>query len=112
MHWRDFQVKEKITISAGPYSRTRPARFPENRVDWLGKMMTHYYRASLSGIIFDRVKNGEDIFDKTKELFCIAQSHPPGTGLRKRNDHEHPVAFDGVHAHGQRRGQRVKNKNL
>lgn len=65
------------------HSRTRPAHFPENRVDWLGKIMTHYYRASLSGMIYDMTKNGKNIFEQTKTLFCIPQSHAPGQSLRK-----------------------------
>ncbi len=64
-------------------SRTRPAHFPENRVDWLGKIMTYHYRASLSGMIYDMIKNGKNIFDQTEKLFCMPLSHSPGKSLRK-----------------------------
>lgn len=64
-------------------SRTRPEHFPENRVDWLGKMMTHYYGASLSGMVYDIMKNGRDIFEILRQLFCLPQSRAPGATLRK-----------------------------
>jgi len=64
-------------------SRTRPAHFPENRVNWLGKMMTYYYRASLSGMLYDMIKNNDDIYLKTNELFSIPESVSPGAALRK-----------------------------
>ena len=63
-------------------SRTRPAHFPRNRVDWLGKMMRYYYRASLSGMLYDMFKNNKDIFIKTEEIFCVPESQPPGKSLR------------------------------
>lgn len=64
-------------------SRTRPGHFPENRVDWLGKLMSHYYGASLSGIIYDMITQGKDIFNVIDDLFRIPQSKAPGPGIRK-----------------------------
>jgi hypothetical protein len=63
-------------------SRTRPGHFPENRVDWIGKLMTHYYGASLLGIIYDLTSDGKDIFKMVEKLFQLPQSNPPGNMIR------------------------------
>jgi Protein of unknown function (DUF2851) len=65
------------------YSRTRPAHFPEKRVSWLGRLMTMYYRASLSGILYETCTSETKITKSTAVLFRIPDITPPGTSIQK-----------------------------
>ena len=64
-------------------SRTRPAHFPEKRVAWLGKLMTTYYRASLSDILYETFHQKETINALYFTLFSLPGINSPGTGLQK-----------------------------
>jgi len=65
------------------HSRTRPAHFPECRIDWLGKLMTKYFRASLSGILFDLCKNSDDLQAQINRLLTIKEARTPGVSILK-----------------------------
>ncbi|MCF7831949.1 MAG: DUF2851 family protein [Candidatus Marinimicrobia bacterium] len=64
-------------------SRTRPVHFPENRVDWLGRLMTLYYRASLSGILYETCRQKGNINEIKFILYNSTTISPPGTFLQK-----------------------------
>lgn len=63
------------------HSRTRPVHFPELRVDWLGKLMTKYFRASLSGILFDLCKNSDDLLVQINKMLTIPEAQTPGAAI-------------------------------
>ncbi|MEA2077103.1 MAG: DUF2851 family protein [Candidatus Marinimicrobia bacterium] len=64
-------------------SRTRPAHFPQKRVSWLGKLMTLYYQASLSGILYDTCCNKQNFQEVVSDIFTLPEATTPGPGLQK-----------------------------
>lgn len=64
------------------YSRTRPKHFPECRVDWLGKLMTRYYGASVSGMIYEICREYGNLLQVVNDLFAFPGAVAPGPTLR------------------------------
>lgn len=75
--------EQRISEIRWTYSRTRPSHFPEKRVDWLGKLMSRYYRMSLADILYQTCIFKNDLRTIETELFSIPGIIPPGSGIRK-----------------------------
>lgn len=75
-------VKQQGCSIPWTYSRTHPAHFPEKRIEWLGKLMSHYYRMSLADILYQTCMSHPDQKTFEKVLFAIDYIPPPGMGIQ------------------------------
>ncbi len=79
-----FSLKDKEHIDIRwTRSRTRPAHFPEKRVAWLGKLMTVYYRTSLTDILYETFYQKETIENLYFILFQLDEVVSPGIGIQR-----------------------------
>jgi hypothetical protein len=69
------------------YSRTRPAHFPERRVQWLGNLLTRNFGKNISAILYEKYRQ-DDLRETMKILFdsdaeSFIKQLCPGPAIRR-----------------------------